>query len=209
MPGRGSHRARRRPPTQSSQPRGSGGHRPRPATPAWRNQTKRGPIPSKTDPPKTLTGVGPTSAKKPARLQEVANEEPFHYTTARYPLSHRGRAMDTQTAFGTQESNSPIEGDPVVRLARSAFLNPPRGFRSSCKKTQKVGCPKPTPAYSSSGVRHERDRWNQTRDLHSGGKQETRGRITALLVDLAHHILNSRGHKPTDTPGINLEFSAS
>ena len=48
---------------------------------ARRNQAKRGPIPSKTDHPKTLTGAGPTSAKNSARDQEVANEEPFRRTT--------------------------------------------------------------------------------------------------------------------------------
>lgn len=63
---------------------------------AWCSRAKCGPIPSKTNLPKILTGVGPTSAKNYPRRQEVADEKPFRYTTAGYPISHRGQAMDTQ-----------------------------------------------------------------------------------------------------------------
>ena len=119
-------------PIQSSQPEGSRGRRPRPGTHALTTRGVAEPNAAQSLPKPTsekpLAGVGPTSAKRPSRRQEVADEKPFRYTTAGYPVSHRGWAEDTQSHrlrySGVEQPHRGSSGRPACAFG---FPKPVRG----------------------------------------------------------------------------------
>lgn len=91
------------------------------------------------------------------------------------------------TVLGNQEPNSPIEDHPVILVAPSAFLNPPRRFRSSCERALKVGCSRPNTRLLA--FRH----FGKSESVNANPRSTIRERskwrddeITVLLVDLAH-----------------------
>lgn len=119
---------------QSGPPRFKGrrGHRPRPRPDYARtptptrgiDRTKRGLIPSKTNPQGTRRS-GAYKRKEQFQTPGSCERKALSQMTARYQNSRRGRARDAlDTASGTQEPNSPIEVRLDVQLAPSAFLNP-------------------------------------------------------------------------------------
>jgi len=121
--------------------------------------------------------------------------------------------METQdTAFGTQESNSPNEVGLVVRLARSAFLNPSAEAQELLQERPEDRLPEtqhPPTRPRTLGISEVGKAQLATHIQKRDKRREDE--ITAFHVNLAHprRVPKPRGHKPTNTPGINLESSAS
>ena len=101
-----------------------------------------------------LARVGPTSAEKSSGRQEVADEKPFRYTTAGYPLSRRRQAMGTQRhRLWYSGVEQPPRGSSGGSVARSAFLTCPRRYRMPLRMGPEEWLPEdPTHTYSSSDV---------------------------------------------------------
>jgi len=82
------------------------------------------PKPSSEEP---YTKVGPTSANKPTRCQEVANEKPFRQTTARCPISHRRWAMVPRHRHWYSGVEQPLREQSGCSACAFGFPKPVRG----------------------------------------------------------------------------------
>jgi len=215
-----SYRARRKATDKSSQLYGSRGYRPRPRVhthetrAAYSRPNAAQSLPKPT-PEKRPAGVGPTSAKKSSRRQEVADEEPFRYTTAGYPISYRGQAMDTQRhRLRYSGVEQPLQGSSSRPAYAFSFPKPVRGsLGASCGRTRECGCPKintrllvlrrfgiSEPGKTQLVIAHPRKK-------QATSKTKSPSSSSIMPIRTAHR--KPRGHKPTNTPGINLESSAS
>lgn len=115
----------------------AGDYRSNPPNRKGREDTDRGRLRAMVVEPNTAQSLPRPTFRKPSQewgLQAQRNPPDARKLRTKSPFATQ--RPDTQspivdrqwipnvTAFGTQESNSPIENRPVVRLARSAFLNP-------------------------------------------------------------------------------------
>ena len=89
------------------------------------DRTNRGPIPSKTNLPGTRRSGAYKRERNSLGARKLRTENPFatQRPGVQFPIVDR-QWIPQDTAFGTQEPNSPFEAGQVVLLTPSAFQNP-------------------------------------------------------------------------------------
>lgn len=128
---------------------------------AWRSQDQTRPNPFQNQLPKNLSQEwGLQAQRNPPDARKSRTKSPFatQRPDTHFPIMDR-QWIPKDTAFGTQESNSPFKDRPVVLLTRSAFPNPSaEAWEPPASEPGSVAVRRPTPAYSTSDVRHKRAR---------------------------------------------------
>ena len=151
----------------------------------------------------------PPDARKSRTKDPFATQRP----DTQSPVVDR-QWIPKDTAFGTQESNSPFEDRPVVPLTRSAFSNPSAEVQEPpASEPGTVAVRRPNTRllvfgrFSISEFGKTQPAIPRPRKKQVTSKTKSPSCPSIMLTHTAYR--EPRGHKPTNTPGINLESSAS